>query len=185
MKKSVHMVLVLSIVGMISGASLVGVYQYAQPRIEENKKAEIRRAVFEVLPEAKDYNTIIKEDRLIYQGLDSSGNLVGYAFTGEGAGYQGIIEIMIGMDPELNQTRGIQILESVETPGLGAKITSESFGEQFKALLVVPLIKLIKGKKAEEDNQIQAITGATISSQTVIDILNNTIKEVREELSKK
>ncbi len=184
MKKSVHMVLVLSIVGMISGASLVGVYRYAQPRIEENKKAEIRRAVFEVLPEAKDYNTIIKEDRLIYQGLDSSGNLVGYAFIGEGAGYQGMIEIMIGMDPELNQTRGIQILESVETPGLGAKITSEPFGEQFKALLVVPLIKLIKGKKAEEDNQIQAITGATISSQTVIDILNNTIKEVRERLSK-
>ncbi len=49
---------------------------------------------------------------------------------------------------------------------------------------MVPLIKLIKGKKAEEDNQIQAITGATISSQTVIDILNNTIKEVREKLSK-
>lgn len=184
MKKSVHMVLVLSIVGMISGASLVGVYQYAQPRIEENKKAEIRRAVFEVLPEAKDYSVITKEDRLIYQGLDSSGKLVGYAFIGEAPGYQGIIEIMIGMDPELNQTRGIQILESLETPGLGAKITSKSFREQFRTLLVVPLIELIKQKKAEEDNQVQAITGATISSQTVVDILNNTIEEVREKLLK-
>lgn len=184
MKKSVHMVLALSVVGMISGASLVGVYRYTQPKIEENKRAEIRRAVFEVLPEAKDYNTIIKEDRLIYQGLDSSGNLVGYAFIGEGAGYQGIIEIMIGMDSELNQTKGIQILESVETPGLGAKITSESFLEQFKALLVVPLIELIKQKEAEEDNQVQAITGATISSQTVVNILNNTIEDVREKLLK-
>ena len=184
MKKSVHMVLALSIVGMVSAASLVGVYQYAQPRIEENKKAEIRRAIFEVLPEAKDYSTITKEDRLIYQGLDSSGNLVGYVFIGEGAGYQGVIEIMIGMDPGLNQTRGIQILESVETPGLGAKITSESFGEQFKTLMVLPLIKLIKEKKVEEDNQLQAITGATISSQAVVDILNLTIEEVREKLLK-
>ncbi|GAG15483.1 unnamed protein product, partial [marine sediment metagenome] len=43
------MVLVLSIVGVVSGGALVGVYRYAEPRIEENKKREIRQAIFEVL----------------------------------------------------------------------------------------------------------------------------------------
>jgi len=184
LRKSTQMVLVLSIVGMVSGASLVGVYRYAQPRIEENKKEEIRQAIFEVIPQAKSYKTIVKEGKLIYQGLDSSQNLVGYAFTGEGAGYQGTIEIIIGMDSELDKITGIQILESVETPGLGAKITSKSFRDQFRALVVLPLIDLIKGKKAEKPNQIQAITGATISSQAIVDILNRTIKEVREKLLK-
>jgi len=178
------MVLVLSIVGMAAGASLVGVYRYAQPRIEENKKREIRQAIFEVIPEAESYRTIEKEGKTIYEGLDSSGELAGYAFIGEGAGYQGKIEIMIGMDPELRKSSGIQILESVETPGLGAKITSKSFDEQFKNLVVIPLIELIKGKGTEKPNQIQAITGATISSQAVVDILDKTIKEVREKLSK-
>ncbi len=92
---------------------------------------------------------------------------------------------MIGMDPGLRKTSGIQILESVETPGLGAKITSKSFGEQFKNLVIIPLIELIKGKKAEKPNQIQAITGATISSQAVVDILDKTIKEVRDKLQEK
>lgn len=185
MKKSIQMVLVLSIVGMAAGASLVGVYRYAQPRIEENKKREIQQAIFEVIPQAKSYRTIIKKGKIIYEGLDSSKNLVGYAFIGEGAGYQGKIEIMIGMDPGLRKTSGIQILESVETPGLGAKITSKSFGEQFRNLVVIPLIELIKGKGTEKPNQIQAITGATISSQAVVDILDKTIKEVRDKLQEK
>ncbi len=179
MRKSVQMVLVLSIVGIVSGGALVGVYRYAQPRIEENKKREIRQAIFKVIPEAKSYEIITKDGRLIYKGLDSSGNLVGYAFLGEGAGYQGKIEIMIGMDSVLDKTTGIQILESIETPGLGAKITSEPFRDQFRELLILPFIELVKGK-TKESNQIQAITGATISSQAVVDILNKTIKEVRE-----
>ena len=181
MRKSVQMVLVLSIVGIVSGGALVGIYRYAQPRIEENKKREIRQAIFEVVPEAKSYETITKDNQLIYKGLDSSGNLVGYAFIGEGAGYQGKIEIMIGMDSILDKTTGIQILESIETPGLGAKITLEPFRDQFRKLLVLPFIELIK-KETKEPNQIQAITGATISSQAVVDILNKTIEEVREKL---
>ncbi|GAG30217.1 unnamed protein product, partial [marine sediment metagenome] len=65
------------------------------------------------------------------------------------------------------------------TPGLGAKITSEPFRDQFKELLVLPFVELVKGE-TKESNQIQAITGATISSQAVVDILNKTIKEMRE-----
>jgi electron transport complex protein RnfG len=173
------MVLVLSIVGVASGGALVGIYRYAQPRIEVNKERALRAAIFEVLPGTESHETIVKEGKTIYKGFDSSGLLLGYAFTGKGPGYQGTIEVMIGVDPELEKTKGIEILDSVETPGLGAKITERSFRDKFKDLLIIPLIELIKGKSPEKPNQVQAITGATISSQAVVDILNKTIKEVR------
>jgi len=196
------MILTLSIVGIISGAALVGVYQYTHPLIEKNKEEALQRAIFEVLPEAKDYdvityNTITKEvlprekdyrstteeEKVVYKGLDSSGALIGYALEGEGAGYQGVIKIMIGIDPDLNNTIGIEILESVETPGLGAKITSPWFKDQFNNLKILPLVELIKNKLPFKPNQVQAITGATISSQAVVDIVNKTLKQAREILS--
>jgi len=179
LRKSVQMVLVLSVVGVVSGGALVGIYRYAQPRIEVNRERALRVAIFEVLPGAETHETIVKEGKTIYKGFDSSGRLIGYAFTGNGPGYQGTIEVMIGVDPELQKTKGIEILESVETPGLGAKITERLFRDKFRGLVIRPLIELIKGKSPEKPNQIQAITGATISSQAVIDILNKTIKEIR------
>jgi len=180
LRKSVQMVLVLSIVGVVSGGALVGIYRYAQPRIEENRKRALRAAIFEVLPDAKSYETVVKEGKTIYKGFDSSGRLIGYAFTGEGPGYQSTIEVMIGVDPELEKTKGIEVLESVETPGLGAKITEKSFRDKFRGLVIRPLIELIKGKSPEKPNQIQAVTGATISSRAVVDILNKTIRKVRD-----
>ncbi|MEA1965000.1 MAG: FMN-binding protein [Candidatus Aerophobetes bacterium] len=185
MRKVSQMILVLCLVGAVSGGALVGIYKYSQPLIKANKKREIREAIFTVLPEVKNYEVIIKRGREIYKGFDASGNLTGYAFIGKGGGYQGEIEVMIGMDPQFTETKGIEILESVETPGLGAKIASDWFKNQFKKLNILPFIELIKGKRPEEPNQIQAITGATISSQTVVNILNKTIKEIGEELGKR
>ena len=184
MKKSIQMILSLSIVGIISGISLVGIYKYARPRIEINAKKAIREAIFAVLPGIENYKVIMKDGKEIYKGLDSSGNLVGYAFTGEGGGYQGKIKIIVGVDPELKEIKGIEILESVETPGLGAKISSNWFKNQFKGLKTLPYIELIKEKKLKESNQIQAITGATISSKAIVEIINKTLKEVREKLEK-
>jgi electron transport complex protein RnfG len=174
------MVLVLSIVGVVSGGALVGIYRYAQPRIEKNRKEALRAAIFEVLPRAKSYQTMVKEGKTIYKGFDSSGRLIGYAFTGKGPGYQSTIEVMIGVGPELEKTKGIEVLESMETPGLGAKIAERSFRDPFGDLVILPFIELIKGRPPEKPNQVQAITGATISSQAVVDILNKTTRRVRE-----
>ena len=184
MKKPIQMILSLSIIGVISGVSLVGIYKYARPRIEINAKKAVREAIFAVLPGIENYKVIMKDGKEIYEGLDSSGNLVGYAFTGEGGGYQGKIKIIVGADPELKEIKGIEILESVETPGLGAKISSSWFKNQFKGLKTLPFIELIKEKKLKKSNQIQAITGATISSKAIVKIVNKSLKEVREKLKK-
>ncbi|MDH7605970.1 MAG: FMN-binding protein, partial [Melioribacter sp.] len=63
--------------------------------------------------------------------------------------------------------------------GLGTKITEEPFKNQFKGLQTFPQINWIKGKTPEEPNEIQTITGATISSKSVVAIVNNGIQKAR------
>jgi electron transport complex protein RnfG len=69
------------------------------------------------------------------------------------------------------------VLEQLETPGLGAEIDGEKFVSQFRGLATRPPISYVKGKAPEKDNEVQAITGATISSKAVVDIINKTIKQ--------
>lgn len=177
---SVHMIIVLTIVCLFSGLSLVYMNQYSEPLIEKNKEKETREAIFKVLSDVDNIEEIKKDDMVIYKGFDKEDKLVGYAFIAEGSGYQGVIKIMVGIDSELEKLTGIDILESVETPGLGAKITEDDFKSQFQGIKVSPQIDYVKGKKPEEDNEIQAITGATVSSRSVVNILNTGIEKVKE-----
>ena len=185
MKKSLQMIIVLVVVGIVSGTALVYMYKYAQPLIEENKKKAVQEAIFKVLTKAKTYEIIFVNDKQVYKVKDDQDWGIGYAFVAAGNGYQGKIEIMVGIDQNLTEIKGIDILTSVETPGLGAKIQGELFKEQFKDLKTLPEIKYVKNKKPEGNNEIQAITGATVSSSSVVKILNKDIKALRKALLEK
>lgn len=173
------MILVLGVVSLLSGASLVFVYNYAQPQIVRNQAEELEEAIFKVLPGSVSYETIKDDGEEIYMGKDGEAETVGYAFIAKGAGYQGEISVIMGIEPGLENVTGIEILGSVETPGLGGQIVEDDFRGQFVDLLTVPEIKLVKGSPAKT-NEVQAITGATISSAAVVAILNNKIKKVKE-----
>jgi len=79
----------------------------------------------------------------------------------------------------MNTMVGIEILESQETPGLGQEIASESFKSQFNGLKTSPDITYVKNEKPSKPNEVEAITGATISSRAVCAILNEKINELR------
>lgn len=179
MRQVSRMLMVLSLVGLISGLVLSLVYDYAEPLIQENKERALKRAIFSVFPGGQDYTVETVKGKEIYKALNSSGNLLGYAFTAEGKGYQGTIMLMVGMDPNLETIGGIVVLESQETPGLGGKITEAEFTKQFGELKALPTIELVKNK-TPGPGQIRAITGATISSRSVVDILNEEITRLRE-----
>ncbi len=123
----------------------------------------------------------MEKEEDIYRVYNNTGTLAGYIFTAEGRGYQGPIKIICGISVSLDRLLGIEILESTETPGLGAKIDSKDFKNQFKGLAVMPQITYTKSPPADE-NQIQAITGATVSSRSVVNILNSKIEQIRDKL---
>ncbi|MFH1411213.1 MAG: FMN-binding protein [Candidatus Omnitrophota bacterium] len=172
-----HMITALTVVGMVSGYALVFVYSYATPKIEENVKEETKKAISSIFPGTDR----IEEKEDMFKALDGKGDLLGYAFVAEGNGYQGTIKIIAGVDPGIKKIQGIEILESQETPGLGAEISGAGFKDQFKGLPAGKDIEYVKNQKPVKDNQIEAITGATISSRAVVNILNKKIDQIKQE----
>ncbi|MEE9615152.1 MAG: RnfABCDGE type electron transport complex subunit G [Thermodesulfobacteriota bacterium] len=183
---SAKMIAVLTGTAFTVGAILAGFYIVAAPKIEANRLAEEKRAIFAVLPGAVDYETIEREitgDKgpeklLIFRGLDGDGGTSGYAFVAKGPGFAAIITMMVGLNVSAETLSGMKVLEQLETPGLGNKIAEEKFEGQFRGLAIHPRIEYLKNKKPDKPNQIQAITGATISSKAVTEAINKRLAVV-------
>lgn len=171
------MIGVLTLVGLFSGGSLALVYKTASPAIERHRLEELKKAIFLVLPGAVAYKEDPREQKILYEGFDRDNNSVGFAFKCSGNGFQGKIEMMVGVDHSLETLTGMVVLYQIETPGLGNKIAFDDFQDQFKGLSAIPEIEYIKNVKPQKPNQIQAITAATISSVAVIKIINRSLSE--------
>ncbi len=181
-KNVIKILAVLSLIAVAVALALANVYTITSPLIAANKKAVIKKAVTQVLPHAKNYEQKSVKGITVFIGKDDSGEKVGYAFIAEGAGYQGNISVMAGLNKDLRTLSGLYVMEQIETPGLGSRITEAGFQEQFKDVKVSPEIQYVKNQKPSKDNEIQAITGATISSKAVVDNLNKSIARIKKDL---
>lgn len=185
-----RLVMTLTVAGLLSGLAIVGVYRLTLPQIRANNAAALRRAVFEVLPGAETMQTLVWRDGAltvpetgaagdgidgvptVYGGYAADGDFVGYAIPGAGAGFQDTIRLIYGYEPTRRRVVGMEVLESRETPGLGDRIYKDpDFVAEFRDLAVEPRIEAIKGH-GEAPHEVDAITGATISSKAVVSILN-------------
>lgn len=181
---TLKLIMTLALAGLFSGLAIVGIYEVTLPRITANKAAALKRAVFEVVPGSArmermvwaDGKLVNEEDEgigpAIYAAFGPDDALVGYAMPADGPGFQDNIKIIYGFDPASRRIVGMAVLESRETPGLGDRIfKDENFVNEFKSLAVDPEVVLIKGT-GEAENEVDAITGATISSKAVVKIIN-------------
>jgi len=184
------MLFTLGLAGMLSGTALVGIYELTAPRIERNRAEALEAAIHRVLPGTttnQAYGLVdgalvpleTEEGRLpkgeaVYEGIDADGRRVGFAIPAEGGGFQDTIKLIYGVDPQRRRVVGMEILESKETPGLGDKIfKDESFVAEFSDLAVDPEIKAVKPGAGVADNEVDTISGATISSKAVVNIIND------------
>ena len=183
-------------VGLLCGLLIVTVYQVTLPVIKRNEAAALERAIFQVLPDARVSATFrLEEDdsfeklegpteggRLVYAGYDEAGQLVGLAIEAQGMGYADVIRVLYGYSFTQDAIVGIRVLASKETPGLGDRIeTDESFLENFVRLdasltpdgagLANPIVLVKPGEKTNPW-EVDGITGATISSDTIANMLN-------------
>ena len=183
MKEAVRITLVLTIVCLLCALALSFVHGAAKDKIAKNAAAMVQQAITTLAPTMKSMKTIGQKEDVIYELSDSTGNVIGYAFLAEGQGYQGKIKMLSVISPNLVKLEGIEVLESVETPGLGAKIQDMPFRKQFIDLAIDPQIVCTK-EEVTSPNQIKAITGATVSSKAVVNILNKRIAELKEQIKK-
>jgi len=177
---TVKMLMALTTVGILSGGSLSLVYQIAAPAIEKHRLENLQRSIFLVLPGAVRYREKNQGKKSLYEGMDSGGKSVGYAVECSGNGFQGKIALMIGVTRTFDKLKGIAILSQIETPGLGNKISGKNFQKQFQGLSTQPKIEYVKNRRPSKPNQIQAITAATISSRSVVKIINRSLDEYRK-----
>jgi electron transport complex protein RnfG len=185
---SMRLVLTLAIAGLISGIAIIGIYELTLPTITANKARELREAVFKVLPGVSQMQALVnrdgelvvtekpaKDEPVVYGGYDEQGDFVGYAMRAAGPGFQDTIALLYGYRPDKKIVVGMEVLESRETPGLGDKIYKDAvFVGGFSALSVEPEIVAVKKGTKSQPNEIDAITGATISSKAVVRIINET-----------
>lgn len=165
----------LVLVCLVASLMLGLTYVPTQEQLEINKIEAQEEAMKEVVPSASDFEPVESGEQILYyRALDSSGNLVGYAFFSEKNGYDGPVEVAGGIDSSFNTITGMAVLDHSETPGLGAKITEDKFKNKFSGLAVEDL------QLSQNGGSIDAITGATTSSHAVVDALNSKIDEIKE-----
>ncbi len=181
-----RLILTLAIAGLVSGIAIIGIYESTLPTITANKARELREAVFKVLPGVTQMQALVyrgeelvvvpepdKDEPVVYGGYDGEGQFVGYAVPAAGPGFQDTIGLLYGYVPGEKLIVGMEVLESRETPGLGDKIYKDmDFVNEFKKLVIDPEIVAVKKGTKTSDNQIDAITGATISSKAIVRIIN-------------
>jgi len=185
---SARLVATLALAGLISGVGIISIYEATLPTITINKARELREAVFKVVPGVTQLQQLIYDDgeliasdakekdkQPVYGGYDSAGKFIGYAIPGDGPGFQDTIKLLYGYDPNTRQVLGMEVLESRETPGLGDKIYKDAdFVAGFSGLAIEPEVAAVKKGQKSAPNEIDAITGATISSKAVVKIINET-----------
>ncbi|MBT3014382.1 MAG: FMN-binding protein [Candidatus Thiodiazotropha sp. (ex Lucina aurantia)] len=183
---SSRLVATLGLAGLLSGLIIVSVFEATLPTITAYKAKVLQEAVFKVLPGSTQLQRLVyrdgrltpveevgKGEEFVFGGQDAQGVLVGYAIPGSGPGFQDTIRLLYGYQPKQRKVVGMEILESRETPGLGDKIYKDAeFVSNFDALSVEPEIVTVKRGAKAAPNEVDAITGATISSKAVVRIIN-------------
>ncbi len=175
LKQEIFPVVFLTIVVCISVIALSIVNSITEDKIEEAKQEAIDKMLEEQFPEMaeSDYD----DDIEVYTILDENDSIAGYAFMTEAGGYGGPIEILVALENfslEVEEIedgdivlRGISVISHTETPGLGAKIEENSFLKKFEGISIIDV------KFTRDGGQVDAISGATISSSAVVDAVHD------------
>jgi len=187
----------LSLVAIFIAAGLImGItYKYTSPIKFKAEKKEKEEALKEMAPDATDPITpsgkwTVHNKNFEYYEAKAGGQPVAFIASTAGKGYSSFIQMLVSLSPDL-KIRDLKVLGMNETPGLGDQVLEKNFLDQFKGKALSQIV-LIKG---ETKDNIQAISGATISSrgvtngvkdavQTLVDKYGAGVKTAAQEVTK-
>ena len=170
MKENIRLGLILLLITGIAGLLLGGAFEITKVPIATSIEASRQLAMKEILPDAEKFtksDVQIKANTKVLEVNDGvkGTEIAGYAIKVAPKGYGGPVEIMVGIS-SAGKVTGIKILSHTETPGLGANAPEPKFSDQYKNKPIKEKLEVVKITPSKE-NQIQAITGATITSKAV------------------
>jgi Na+-transporting NADH:ubiquinone oxidoreductase subunit NqrC len=171
--------------GIFWSTALVAVDTWTSPRIEkyllEKKQKKVLEAL--VIPYEKDavedvFTTNVTSEEIdgktIYKAEDGS-----IAFEFNGAGSQGAMRGVMALSSNLEEIKGLAIIQQSETPGLGSRVLESAYLANFQDKKVVPRLEIVAAGTASADNEVDAITGATLTCVALEKIINENAKEAK------
>lgn len=193
---------VLCAITLVAGACLGGVYEMTKAPIEAANLAAKEAAFRTVFPDAASFGMIEDPAALeagnaevaglgygnvtvdeVAAALDASGAEAGYVITAtSNDGYGGAITVSVGIQAD-GTVNGIEFLTLAETAGLGMNAANPEFKDQY-AGKKAESFAVVKGGGASADNEINAISGATITSNAVTGAVNAAVYFVNNCLAK-
>lgn len=190
----------LIIASLAFGVLLAVTNAQLTPRIKQNEIDKFNTLAGQMIDGAKNFESVPDEIMItsakgkeiavdVKQATDDSGNTIGFAFVAEGSGFADKIKLVITADAKFETTLGFGVLLSNETPGFGDKINKPKhyFVKQFTGTPAkkLELAKIGDWKKIDDDTEIIAITGATVTSDAVVSIFNDYIEQIKTQLQEK
>jgi len=168
MKEMIRYGFILGLICVLAAGLLAGANALTRSKIAEQAQAEEQSALKEVMPQAKKFIPVgLAPDVLYYKAVDGQEKLLGFVFKASGKGYSSVIQTLAGMNLE-GVISAVKVVSQNETPGLGMRITENKFTDQFRNQDSLSLL------------DVQAITGATISSKAVMNSVIQKAQEIRE-----
>ena len=169
MKKVMGLVLSLTLISAVCAGVLAYIDGMTRAPIAATKERNTRDAAQSVMParveekvDAVAWADAEKKKPTVFAGWDAEGKLAGYAVVGrDSGGYGGDIELMVGFEADCKTVVCYKTLAASETPGLGMKLKTPEFADQFKGKDGTSL------KVKKDGGDIEAITAATITSRAV------------------
>ncbi len=171
MKNSIKMTLLMGLLAMMSAALLTGVENWTAPIIEANLRQVFMGKVEQYLPEAENLELITGEEEHpeIHAVYGSDESLLGFMIENTAGGYDGDILYYVVADKD-GYIKGVEVISHTETPGIGDKIEREDFRQQFVGKYFTDTFAA--------GEEIDIISGATVSSQSLIASVRLTMEEL-------
>ena len=164
------------LLSLLFGGMLAGIEVRLSGRIAANKKAATLGQIPALVPGALAGEEVVIAGESLYRAVGEEG-AVGWVVPGRGQGFADEIEILIGLDEAADTITGLYVLEQKETPGLGNKIEDAAWRGHFVGRSTEEV--LVVERPGAHGDGIDAITGATISSESVCQIANETLARLR------
>ncbi len=166
------------------------------PQIERNLANKLNQLTIVLLPAAKQFIPLDvdievqtgagkKEKVKIYKAVSDTDECVGWSFKAVGEGFSGKIELVVAVDKDFEKIAGFEVLTSSETPGFGDQIKLSYFRSQFAGAPADELTVVKTGDPSKIDADIVAITGASVSSEAVVNILNSFLSSIKKQMKEK
>lgn len=155
---------------LVVGISLGAADLLLTPRILANREAETTARVPGLVPGATHSRRQDLATGSVHAALGTSDEVKGWVFPVRGHGFAGPIELLMGLDADLQHVTGVYILAQSETPGLGSRITSPAWLARFTTPPPDGRYKL--------GRDLDGLSGATLSSAAVVDAVNRSLNQL-------